>query len=227
MIEIWKKIKDFSDYEVSNMGNVKSFKFGEEKILRPGEDENGYLKVVLYKNKKPHTKRVHRLVLETFDPRKDMGKYECNHEDGNKKNNKYPENLEWCTRSENMKHAFKIGLIKKGEESPLFGKHPSEETKRKQSENNKGENNSMFGIHHTEETKRKQSETRKELFRIEKLNNKGENNPHSTLTEKKVIEIWKDLNEGILSQKEIAEKFGVDPTTISNIKTGRTWNYLK
>jgi hypothetical protein len=53
-----------------------------------------------------------------------------------------------------------------GENSPLFGKQRSEETKKKMSEAKKGENSPMFGKHHLSETRTKISE-----------GNKGENNP--------------------------------------------------
>lgn len=67
---------------------------------------------------KKRTFRVHRLVMMAFKPVENMDELEVNHLDGNKKNNKL-ENLEWCTTSENQKHAFKTGLQKarKGEDS--------------------------------------------------------------------------------------------------------------
>lgn len=67
---------------------------------------------------KKRTFRVHRLVMMAFNPVENMDELEVNHLDGNKKNNKL-ENLEWCTASENQKHAFKTGLQKarKGESS--------------------------------------------------------------------------------------------------------------
>ena len=52
---------------------------------------------------------------------------------------------------------------------------------------------------------------------------KGELNPNSKLTEKDVIEIRIDLKEGILTQKEIGEKFGVSQVTISRIKLNKNW----
>ena len=57
--------------------------------------------------------------------------------------------------------------------------------------------------------------------------NKGENNPSSILKEKNVIEIRIDLKEGILTQKQIAKKFGVCPMTISAIKTRKIWKHIK
>ncbi len=51
-----------------------------------------------------------------FKPIFNYALYECNHKDGNKLNN-YINNLEWCTRSENQKHAYKIASYKKINES--------------------------------------------------------------------------------------------------------------
>ena len=55
------------------------------------------------------TKLVHRLVAETWLT-KPNGKYEVNHIDHNKENNDYT-NLEWVTRSENMRDAWDNGCI--------------------------------------------------------------------------------------------------------------------
>ena len=62
---------------------------------------------------------LHRLVVEAFVP-KVRGKKECNHKNGNKLNNRV-ENLEWSTRSENIRHAYRTGLSKR---SPLAGRLP-------------------------------------------------------------------------------------------------------
>jgi hypothetical protein len=54
-MEVWKKIKDFEDYEVSNLGNVKSLKYGKQKILKPGLSKTGYFHVnICYKTKLVH-----------------------------------------------------------------------------------------------------------------------------------------------------------------------------
>lgn len=78
-----------------------------------------------------------------------------------------------------------------------------------------GKNNYWFGRHRSEKTKES----------IRKKNS-GENGPKSILKEQDVIEIWKLLDEGILKQKEIGNLFGVDQTTISNVKTGKHWKML-
>ena len=79
---------------------------------------------------KKKTFRAHRLVLMAFKPMENMDKLEVNHIDGNKKNNKL-ENLEWCTSSENQKHAFRTGLQKarRGETSN-FSKLTQEDVKK-------------------------------------------------------------------------------------------------
>lgn len=66
--------------------------------------------MTLYKNGTPKQCLVHRLVAEAFID--NLGnKAQINHIDGNKQNNKI-DNLEWCTSSENNKHAHATGLNK-------------------------------------------------------------------------------------------------------------------
>ena len=59
-----KPIKDYEGlYEIDEDGNVYSLKNG---ILQPGISTTGYYVVSLYKNGNSNTKKVHRLVAESF-----------------------------------------------------------------------------------------------------------------------------------------------------------------
>lgn len=120
----WKVIKDFPRYAVSNYGNIKSLfwqnnvngkVYPREKLLIPIKRNDGYLKVNLYNdNYKGRGKGceclIHRLVAEAF-LKNSKNLSEINHKDGDKTNN-CVNNLEWCTRRENVLHSYKLGLKK-------------------------------------------------------------------------------------------------------------------
>lgn len=125
--EIFKDIFGYKNlYQISNFGRVKSLKREnifycglrkeylkrpvKEKILNYSKSNRGYLQVCLTKNGKSKTFLVHRLVAKTFIENV-CNKSQVNHIDGNKENNSV-NNLEWCTSSENNKHAFILGLNK-------------------------------------------------------------------------------------------------------------------
>ena len=64
--------------------------------------DKGYKTVLIRDNGKGRTVFVHRLVAMAYVPNPD-GKPQVNHIDGDKTNNR-PENLEWVTLEENMRH---------------------------------------------------------------------------------------------------------------------------
>ena len=101
-----KNVQGFENYKISKDGNVYNNK--SNKILKPFLTDRGYLRVSLFKDNKIHPIRIHRLMAFTYLPLID-GKNEVNHINGNKLDNSL-QNLEWCSRSENIKHAFKLGL---------------------------------------------------------------------------------------------------------------------
>ena len=81
-----------------------------DKILSVQLDKDGYEKVRLISiDGKRHRYSVHRLVLENFKPCDNMHELQVNHIDGNKQNNCLT-NLEWVTPSENIRHAYVVGL---------------------------------------------------------------------------------------------------------------------
>lgn len=113
--EIWRWIEGYEGlYQISTFGRVKRFYGnGKTKILKPWVNRQGYLIFDLCKGAKSKHCPAHQLVAKTFIPNPD-NKPEPNHEDGNKMNN-HVSNLQWSTRSENVKHSFEMGLQPKGE----------------------------------------------------------------------------------------------------------------
>ena len=106
ILEIWKPVKNFEQrYTVSNTGKVKSLK---NSIILKERDLRGYKRVALFKDGKPHDKRIHRLVGEVFIDNPDK-KPEINHKDKNRSNN-HVSNLEWATSKENNDHKNKDGV---------------------------------------------------------------------------------------------------------------------
>jgi len=96
-------------YSVDCCGNVYSKNYnhtGQEKQMKPYPTGNGYFQVRM--NGKPYL--IHRIVAKAFCEQPE-GKNFINHIDGDKSNN-FSHNLEWCTSSENAKHACKTGLWK-------------------------------------------------------------------------------------------------------------------
>lgn len=121
-MEQWKEIPHTNgDYFVSDMGRVKSKarvkvdKRGVKKhygefILKPIKHNKGYYKVNLFIDKVSYSRLIHILVAEAFIPKRADG-LDVNHKNGDKHDNRV-ENLEWCTRKENMQHCSHNGLRK-------------------------------------------------------------------------------------------------------------------
>lgn len=122
--EIWKDIPEYKGYyQVSNFGRVKGLKYTfwakkqfrtlPERILKPNKNKSGYLYVILHKDRKKKTWKVHRLVALTFIPNPN-NKPCVDHIDTNTINNNV-ENLRWCTHKENINNPLtKQKLINSG-----------------------------------------------------------------------------------------------------------------
>ena len=103
-------------YEISNYGRVMNANTG--KILRADKDHDGYLKFTLQSIDNTKIRRFsHRLCAMQFIPNPE-NKPEVNHKRVMFLNNKkvsphddnYYENLEWCSRQENIDHSVRNGL---------------------------------------------------------------------------------------------------------------------
>ncbi len=121
-------MKDIKNYEglyaVTDGGEVWSHK--RAMFLKPYYDKKGYISVCLYKGGKRKHCRVHRLVLETFNPVEGMDELQVNHIDEDKHNNNLS-NLDWTTAKENTQYSIKSrkgkkrGKIKPVEQYSLDG----------------------------------------------------------------------------------------------------------
>ena len=169
--EIFKDIPGYEGfYQVGNQGRVKSLsrKYSPvEIILSPGRDKDGYPRVVLYRDKKSLSIKVHQLVMLTFVGECPKG-LQINHIDGNKENN-HLDNLEYCTPAENVQHAHDTGL---------------------------------------------------------RVSPYGEDNGRSKLTESQVLEIRGRYKASGVSQRKLAQEYGVNHATIGFIVRRETWNHI-
>lgn len=197
-VEEWRIIKRFPDYAASNLERVKRINNGHNNISKSGKIinafiKNGYLRLGLYKNNKQKQESVHRLILEAFVG--DGDGMQGNHKNGIKIDNRL-ENLEWCTRSYNIKHAFRIGLI-----------------------NMKNSNHPFYGKNHSEETKSK-------IRLSCKSKNFGKNSMLNKIDVMDIKIVLKSEKYKILHSNDIADLFNVTKGTISHIKNNKTWHHV-
>lgn len=121
--ETWAPVVGYEGlYEISTLGRIRSlsrrrsgrthnskgefFFYTTPKLLTPKLGSAGYMQVGLSKNGKAKTCHMHRMMAEAFI--QNTNNYaQVNHIDGNKANFAL-ENLEWCTPSQNGKHAYNV-----------------------------------------------------------------------------------------------------------------------
>lgn len=104
----WKVVDDHPNYEVSSMGAIRNISTGY--VLKPYDDGSGYLRVKL----DGENCRLHILVAKAFvDNPTPETRIIVNHKKG-KKHDCRASQLEWVTQSENIQHAWDLGLCKRG-----------------------------------------------------------------------------------------------------------------
>ena len=123
MDELWYKITDY-DYFVSTDGRVMN---KQGVIKKPTIDKDGYRKISLWKNGKPKTFFIHRLVA-TYFIQNPYNKPQVDHiipvRDGGTDD---ITNLRWATDEENKNNPLSLKR-KIGENNPFYGKHHDKET---------------------------------------------------------------------------------------------------
>lgn len=118
--EIWLPITDFPNYQISNYGRVKSLertiimpnggtKYIPEKILKPHQNNNGYLIVFLHNNGKQKAVSIHRIVAQLFIPNPN-NLSQVNHINEEKTDNRI-ENLCWVSSKENCNYGTRNNKI--------------------------------------------------------------------------------------------------------------------
>ena len=119
-MEVWKDIKGYEGYQVSNVGRIRTHnkttyteKHGvrhwQNRVLSQKTAKDKAMRVELWKDGKPNTVLVHRIVALTFLGEPPELNMTVNHIDGNRKNNRV-ENLEWLSLADNIRHGFRTGL---------------------------------------------------------------------------------------------------------------------
>lgn len=111
--EEWRAVVGYEGwYSVSNLGRVRReqpyHNTHTGRLLSPSPNRRGYLRIALWCNDRGKTTEIHTLVAAAFLGPRPLG-LDVNHKDGLKTNN-YADNLEYVTRSENLRHALRLGL---------------------------------------------------------------------------------------------------------------------
>jgi hypothetical protein len=102
--EIWETIKGYPGSFVSNLGRIK----GPRKYRKFYKNPSGYYLVNMFNGVACRTEYVHHLVANTFIDNPECLK-NINHINGLKIDNRLI-NLERCSASDNIKHAYRTKL---------------------------------------------------------------------------------------------------------------------
>ena len=228
---------DKTNYFVCSDGNVYSKNNCKKNQLKKlsanrlkNSSGNSYFVVHLSVKNKSYTILLHRLVALAFIPNPD-NKPEVNHKDGDKSRN-MAFNLEWCTESENLIHAYKTGLktVKTGENS--HKSKISEKTAIRICE--LLEDNILTLKEISDETSCSKSTIRNILnkkswlevssrYDISRYNVRESTNGNKRMTESLAINICEDISSGEYTLREISSKYHIPYGRVNDIKQRNTW----
>lgn len=119
IVEEWKTIEEFPNYEVSSLGNIRNKKTPTKlHSLNKSGPKRNYYSVMFSINNKQTRRNVHRLVAKAFIPNpKNLP--EVNHKDENGLNNRV-DNLEWCDRTYNLSYGTRTKRFIEAKSIPIL-----------------------------------------------------------------------------------------------------------
>jgi len=223
--EDWKRILDFTGYEVSNLGKVRSYRTrqghpqAKPRLLTPIL-RNGYQWVKLTRVREV---AIHTLVLETFVTPRPKGT-ECRHIDGNPLNNCLS-NLSWGTKAENYNDRRNHGTANGGEHhgnakltnAVVLQVYEASGTSREIAERF-GLNTQLVSRIRNGQSWRSITGAPEEI----KPGKKGTNNGRAKLTEAEVLRI----RSSSMPRISIAKKYGVSRNLVAMIQRHQIWTHI-
>jgi len=215
----YREIPDYPSYRIGNDGSILSNKFGRWSRLQPVISGNYYPSISLCDNGSKRKFSIHRLVLEAFVGICPEGMQAC-HNNGNRLDFRLV-NLRWDTPSNNNKDkeahgtwqcGSRHGLSKITDEDVIAIRHRANAKKETLSEIA-----SCYSIAVATVSKIARGQAWKHIG--------GPFTRKITLTENAVREI-RNMLVNHVSPKDIAKKYRIDLSTVSNIKTRKTWSHI-
>ena len=242
----FRPVPDFPAYQITNFGRIQSCYVrarGRGRVctwvesegwrdLKGSVDRQGYLRVKLRRDGKKYPRGIHRLVLEAFVGQCPDG-MQCRHLDGNPRNNQLS-NLRWGFPEENYADRDRHGTTARGERnglSRLREENIPEIFRLCESGMTCREIAARFGVSGwtigAVLTGRTWAHISEPLGICVSHGRpvRGERVGGSRLREEDISEIFR-LRESGMSQRSIAERFGVSRSNIGWIVTGKSWAHV-
>ena len=236
MSENWKPIPGLENYDVSDMGNVRSWRQGygrygrtkTPKMLRPITDQYGYKRITLQCGEGSQSFYVHRLMLTAFvGPCPDA--MECCHNNDDKQDNRLS-NLRWDLTTKNRREQTAHRLCAHGEHHghatmteeqiiTIRERYAAGERAADIASDFGKARQSIHGICRGAAWKYAPGPTHHHP------NTRGENNGLAKLTEQQVVEI-RERYAALEPLRPLGQEFGISTQTIKAIGTGKTWRHV-
>lgn len=229
--EQWKDVPGYDgDYIVSNLGRVKSFKWGIEQVKHCAPNDAGYPVASLYRNNRLKRHRVHILVAELFVGHQPSPIHQVNHIDRNRGNPIWT-NLEWVTPAGNSEHS--IEFMSRGERhatAKLTDRQVDEIRKRALAGESQTSLARAFGIAQSHVWKLVRGKQRNGIrggggFDVGPRPPIGERHSRAKLKNADIPVIRALFDQG-LTNVAIAARYGLSSGTVSQIRCRRIWRMI-